>query len=162
MLLSAEYHSRDSGHDSGSPRRYLTHVQAGLPASRRLKLRMALACDPTVIYAALIEGRYRGKIYQSDLDRNSPYNTYKRAGLPPGPIASPGLSSIEAALNPANTEFLYYVRNPDRNDGAHNFYTNEAEFQRGVQALRQWERNRNAQNSFNGNNSNAEPTQNSN
>ncbi|MGH9753154.1 MAG: endolytic transglycosylase MltG, partial [Blastocatellia bacterium] len=54
---------------------------------RRLKIKMPLACDPTVIYAAILAGRYRGKIYQSDLDRDSPYNTYKQAGLPPGPIA---------------------------------------------------------------------------
>jgi cell division protein YceG involved in septum cleavage len=65
-------------------------------------------------------------------------------GLPPGPIASAGQSSLEAALKPAQTDFIYYVREPSRNDGAHNFYSNEADFQRGVQALREWERNRNA------------------
>ncbi|MGH9766400.1 MAG: endolytic transglycosylase MltG, partial [Blastocatellia bacterium] len=68
---------------------------------RRLKLGVQLACDPTVIYAAILAGNYRGKIYKSDLDRNSPYNTYKRIGLPPGPIASPGKRSLQAALNPA-------------------------------------------------------------
>jgi len=107
---------------------------------RRLKLRMALACDPTVIYAALIEGHYRGKIYQSDLDRNSPYNTYRRAGLPPGPIASPGRRSLQAALYPADTDYLYFVVDVTRNDGSHKFSANPAEHGRAVAALRQWER----------------------
>ncbi|MET0645547.1 MAG: endolytic transglycosylase MltG, partial [Pyrinomonadaceae bacterium] len=60
------------------------------------------------------------------------------------PIASSGQSSLEAALKPAQTDYIYYVREPSRNDGAHNFYSDEAGFQRGVQALREWERNRNA------------------
>jgi UPF0755 protein len=112
----------------------------------RLKKQMALGIDSTVIYASKLAGKWRsdGKVYQSDLDRQSPYNTRLRAGLPPGPIASPGARSIEAALYPADTKYLYYVRNPARNDGAHNFYENEADFQRGVQALRDWERQRNA------------------
>ena len=108
---------------------------------RRLKLGMALACDPTVIYAALVEGRYRGKIYQSDLDRDSPYNTYRRAGLPPGPIASPGRRSLEAALNPAETDYLYFVVDATRNDGSHKFSANSSDHERAVAALRQWERN---------------------
>ncbi|MEK7833972.1 MAG: endolytic transglycosylase MltG, partial [Acidobacteriota bacterium] len=75
---------------------------------RRLKMGVPLACDPTVIYAALLEGKYRGKIYRSDLDRDSAYNTYKRAGLPPGPIASAGRRSIQAALNPAESDYLFF------------------------------------------------------
>jgi UPF0755 protein len=63
-------------------------------------------------------------------------------GLPPGPLASAGARSLEAALHPAQTDYLYYVREPSRNDGAHNFYSDEAGFQRGVQALRAWERER--------------------
>lgn len=113
----------------------------------RLKLGMSLGIDSSVIYASKLAGKWRndGKVYQSDLDRESPYNTRKVRGLPPGPIASPGARSIEAALNPATTDYLYYVRNPARDDGAHNFYSNEAEFQIGVQALRDWERARDAQ-----------------
>jgi peptidoglycan lytic transglycosylase G len=107
---------------------------------RRLKLGMALACDPTVIYAALLAGRYRGKIYRSDLDYDSPYNTYRRAGLPPGPIASPGRRSLAAALRPAETEYLYFVVDPSRPDGSHIFTTNPADHGRAVAALRQWER----------------------
>src|SRR2546423_7099821 len=130
----------------------------------RMKRNMPLGIDSSVIYASKLAGKWRndGRVYQSDLTRQSPYNLRIHAGLPPGPIASPGLSSIEAALNPADTDFLYYVRNPDRNDGAHNFYSNETDFQRGVQVLRQWERNRNAQNNVNANNSNVETTQHSN
>jgi UPF0755 protein len=112
----------------------------------RLSKNIPLGIDSTVIYASKAAGKWRnnGKVYQSDLDRDSPYNTRKVRGLPPGPIASSGLSSLEAALNPAQTDYLFYVRDPSRNDGAHNFYENDADFQRGVQALREWERNRNA------------------
>ena len=112
----------------------------------RLSRDIPLGIDSTVIYASKAAGKWRnnGKVYQSDLDRDSPYNTRKVRGLPPGPIASPGSSSLEAALKPAQTDYLFYVRDPSRNDGAHNFYSNDADFQRGVQALREWERNRNA------------------
>ncbi len=108
---------------------------------RRLKLKMLLACDPTVIYAALLAGRNtNGKIYQSDLDRHSPYNTYKRAGLPPGPIASPGRRSLQAALNPAETNYLYFVVDVTQNNGAHVFSVNSADHERAVAALRRRER----------------------
>ena len=112
----------------------------------RLSRDIPLGIDSTVIYASKAAGKWRnnGKVYQSDLDRDSPYNTRKVRGLPPGPIASAGRSSLEAALKPAQTDYLFYVRDPSRNDGAHNFYSNDADFQRGVQALREWERNRNA------------------
>ncbi|MEP7336408.1 MAG: endolytic transglycosylase MltG [Acidobacteriota bacterium] len=107
---------------------------------RRLKIGVALACDPTVIYAALVEGKYRGKIYQSDLDRNSPYNTYKRVGLPPGPIASPGRRSIQAALNPAETKYLYFVVDVNKSDGSHTFSATSSEHTQAVQLLRNQER----------------------
>ncbi len=107
---------------------------------RRLKVGMVLACDPTVIYAALIEGKYRGKIYQSDLDRNSPYNTYRRVGLPPGPIASPGKRSLDAALNPADTDYLYFVVDAAAQNGAHKFSASSADHDRAVAALREAER----------------------
>jgi UPF0755 protein len=112
----------------------------------RLKSDMPLGIDSTVIYASKVAGKWKnnGKVYLSDIERDSPYNTRKVHGLPPGPIASPGTSSLEAALRPAQTDYLYYIRDPSRNDGAHNFYSSEADFQRGVQALREWERGRNA------------------
>lgn len=107
----------------------------------RLKRGTPLGVDSTIIYASKLAGKWRddGKVYKSDVDRRSPYNTRMVTGLPPGPIGSPGVSSINAALNPATTDYLFYVRNPDRNDGAHNFYNNGADFERGVRALRAWE-----------------------
>jgi len=112
----------------------------------RLQKDIPLAVDSSVIYASKLEGkwRYDGKVYLSDIQRRSPYNTRLYAGLPPGPVASPGESSLKAALNPATSDYLYYVRNPGRNDGAHNFYSNGADFETGVQALRRWERERDA------------------
>lgn len=113
----------------------------------RLKKDIPLAVDSSIVYASKLEGkwRYDGKVYLSDIQRRSPYNTRIYAGLPPGPVASPGESSLKAALNPATSEFLYYVRNPARDDGAHNFYNNGSEFETGVQALRKWERERDAE-----------------
>ena len=110
----------------------------------RLKQNIPLAVDSAVIYASKLEGkwRYDGKVYRSDIERRSPYNTRLYPGLPPGPVASPGESSLKAALNPITSDYLYYVRNPDRDDGAHNFYSNGADFENGVQALRRWERER--------------------
>jgi len=108
----------------------------------RLSKHIALGVDSTVVYASKLAGKWRndGKVYLSDVNRRSPYNTRLFSGLPPGPIGSPGESSIDAALNPAQTDYLYYVREPSRDDGAHNFYAKESDFQKGVQALREWER----------------------
>lgn len=86
----------------------------------RLREGIKLDCDPTVVYAALLQGRYRGTIYRSDLDNPNPYNTYKSAGLPPGPIANPGFSSLQAALKPAETKYLFFVVKPG-GAGAHVF-----------------------------------------
>lgn len=110
----------------------------------RLQKNIPLAVDSSVIYASKLEGkwRYDGKVYRSDIERRSPYNTRIFTGLPPGPVASPGESSLKAALNPAASDYLYYVRNPARDDGAHNFYNNGGDFETGVQALRKWERER--------------------
>jgi UPF0755 protein len=112
----------------------------------RLQKGMTLAVDSTVIYASKLAGKWRndGKVYKSDIDRLSPYNTRLHAGLPPGPIAAPGKSALEAALNPAQTDYLYYVREPSRDDGAHNFYANSSDFDQGVRALRAWEQQRDA------------------
>jgi UPF0755 protein len=77
--------------------------------TNRLAKSIPLATDPTVIYAALLDNRWRGTIYASDLQSISPYNTYKHPGLPPGPIANPGIASLHAALNPAKTDYLYFV-----------------------------------------------------
>ena len=77
--------------------------------TNRLAQGMPLATDPSVIYAALLDGRYRGAIYASDLQSDSPYNTYRQTGLPPGPICNPGIAALKAALAPATTSYLYFV-----------------------------------------------------
>ncbi len=84
----------------------------------RLRIGMPLQSDPTVIYALKKEGNYNGNLRRSDLEMESPYNTYRHRGFPPGPIASPGLGSIDAVLNPPDTKYLYFV---SKNDGSHHF-----------------------------------------
>lgn len=105
---------------------------AGVFANRLAK-RMPLQCDPTVIYAARLDGRPIGPIQQSDLQFDSLYNTYRYAGLPPGPIASPGEASIRAALQPAATQYLYFVSN---HHGGHLFARTLAEHQKNVARYR--------------------------
>jgi UPF0755 protein len=75
----------------------------------RLRKKMPLMTDPSVIYGLEVEGLWRGVIHQSDLTRNTAYNTYLHAGLPPGPVANPGVPSLRAAMNPADTTYLYFV-----------------------------------------------------
>ena len=105
----------------------------------RLRVNMPLMTDPTVIYAAMLENRYRGTIYQSDLQRDSPYNTYRRPGLPPGPICSPGAASLRAAFQPAVTDYLYFVADPGAS-GHSRFAKTLEEHQRNVAAYRQAQR----------------------
>ena len=99
----------------------------------RLDQNMLLGTDPSVIYAALLAGRYNGVIHQSDLHYESPYNTYMHAGLPPGPIANPGRASLLAALHPADTGYLYFVSD---NHGRHRFASTMEEHNQNVQAYR--------------------------
>lgn len=96
----------------------------------RLRIGMALQCDPTVIYALERAGKYTGNLRRDDLAFDSPYNTYRYPGLPPGPIASPGRASLEAAVHPAPVDFLYFV---SRNDGSHEFARTLEEHNRNVQ-----------------------------
>ena len=102
----------------------------------RLAKNMPLMTDPSVIYAALLDGRYRGTIYQSDLEAESPYNTYRHAGLPPGPICNPGLASLKAAMNPARTDYLYFVAASANPSGVSKFSATLAEHNRNVQEYR--------------------------
>lgn len=97
----------------------------------RLKRRMKLDIDATVIYAL---GRHREKLTYADLKVNSPYNTYRKAGLPPGPICNPGRASIEAALKPAKTPYLYYVARPD---GSHLFAATYAQHRANIAKVKQ-------------------------
>ncbi len=99
----------------------------------RLEQRMALDADPSVIYAELLQGTYSGSLHHADLAINSPYNTYRFPGLPPGPIANPGRSSLEAALHPETTKFLYFVSDAN---GHHRFATTLAEHDKNVAAYR--------------------------
>ena len=97
--------------------------------SNRLKIGMPMQADPTVIYALEKAGTYDGNLRRDDLQFDSPYNTYKYPGLPPGPIAAPGKASLEAAANPAQVDYLYFV---SRNDGSHVFASTLAEHNRNV------------------------------
>ncbi len=116
----------------------IVEKEAGLAAERplvaavfrnRMRIGMRLQADPTVIYALQKAGRWDGNIRRQDLQVDSPYNTYRYAGLPPGPIAAPGRRAIEAVLAPAEVRYLYFV---SRNDGSHVFAETYAEHSRNV------------------------------
>lgn len=100
----------------------------------RLQRGIALYADPTVIYALKRLGRWDGNLRRADLQLDSPYNTYRYPGLPPGPIASPGLASLLAAAAPAQVPYLYFV---SKNDGTHAFAETLAEHNRNVE---RWQR----------------------
>jgi UPF0755 protein len=117
----------------------IVEKETGNPAERplvasvyenRLRIGMALQCDPTVIYALERAGKWDGNIRRDDLNIDSPYNTYRYPGLPPGPIASPGKASLEAVAHPAESDFLYFV---SKNDGSHVFATNLTDHTKNVQ-----------------------------
>ena len=88
----------------------------------RLRRGMRLQADPTVIYGLKRDRKWRGILLRSDYDYESPYNTYLHEGLPPGPIANPGMAALRAAVNPARTSYLYFVADPST--GSHVFSTN--------------------------------------
>lgn len=125
----------------------MVETEAKLPAERplvasvylnRLHRNMLLGCDPTVIYALKLAHRWDGNIHKADLSIDSPYNTYRFHGLPPGPIANPGLASLHAASAPAKSDYLYFVA---RHDGSHAFAMNIEEHNRNVQVYQvQWYR----------------------
>lgn len=102
----------------------------------RLTKGMPLETDPSVIYAAMLDGRYRGAIYASDLSAESPYNTYKHTGLPPGPICNPGRASLRAAMRPAQTNYLYFVAASANPSGKSLFSETLEEHTRNVQLYR--------------------------
>jgi UPF0755 protein len=116
--------------------------ETGLPEERpliasvfwnRLRIGMPLQSDPTIIYALELAGRFDGNLRRTDLELDSPYNTYRFPGLPPGPIASPGAASIRAVLEPKETSYLYFV---SRNDGSHHFSSTYSEH---VNAVRKYQ-----------------------
>ena len=99
----------------------------------RMRLGMKLDSDPTVIYG--LGDDYNGRLTKRDLNRKTEYNTYMIKGLPPGPIANPGRKSIEAALSPANVDYLYFVSKGD-GSGEHNFSSNYRDHRRAVSDYR--------------------------
>ena len=90
----------------------------------RLAIDMLLQCDATIQFAL---GKQKEQLLYSDLDIESPYNTYRHPGLPPGPICSPGLAALQAAAHPQKSDYLFYVRNGIKNDGSHVFSRTEGE-----------------------------------
>jgi UPF0755 protein len=95
----------------------------------RLRKSMLLQCDPTVIYALERQGQYHGTLTGNDLHVDSPYNTYAHTGLPPGPVGNPGAASLRAALQPSQTDYLYFVANTQ---GGHFFSATLAEHNKNV------------------------------
>jgi UPF0755 protein len=102
----------------------------------RLARKMPLMTDPSVIYGLELDGHWRGVIHESDLTRDTPYNTYLHAGLPPGPVANPGLRSLKAAMEPAKTKFLYFVAAGADPQGGSRFASTAAEHARNVASYR--------------------------
>jgi UPF0755 protein len=99
----------------------------------RLARNIALQADPSVIYAELLDGTYSGALHHEDLRVASEYNTYLHTGLPPGPIANPGRTSLEAAMHPATTNYYYFVSD---GNGHHRFATSLEEHNRNVTSYR--------------------------
>ena len=99
----------------------------------RLNKRVALDADPSIIYAELLAGTYQGALHHADMSFSSPYNTYRNAGLPPGPICNPGRSSLEAAMHPAETDYYYFVADAQ---GHHRFARTMEEHNKNVIAYR--------------------------
>lgn len=104
----------------------------------RLAKNIPLGIDQTAVYIAKMEKRWDGTIHKSDLESTSPYNTRKYGGIPPGPISSVSESAIQAALNPVQTDYIFYVLNVAKNDGSHHFYASAAEFERGKAEYQKW------------------------
>ena len=104
----------------------------------RLEKNIPLGIDQTAVYIAKMQNRWDGTINKSDLEVDSPYNTRRFGGIPPGPISSVSESAIEAALNPVDTDYLFYVLNVQNNDGSHHFYSSAAEFERGKAEYQRW------------------------
>lgn len=102
----------------------------------RLEKKMPLATDPSVIYGLELEGEWRGAIYASDLKRDTPYNTYLHAGLPPGPVANPGVRALRAAMQPAKTDYLYFVAASANAQGKSLFASTLEEHNRNVAGYR--------------------------
>lgn len=127
LVILASLVEKETGRDDERP--LVSAVYAN-----RLRRGIGLYADPTIIYGLKLAGTWDGDLRRRDLEADSPWNTYKRAGLPPGPICSPGRASLAAALRPADVDYLYFV---SRNDGSHVFSETLAEHNRAVDT---WQR----------------------
>ena len=125
----------------------LIETESGVEAERplvssviynRLQKSIPLGIDQTVVYVAKMQNRWDGTIHKSDLEVDSPYNTRKFGGIPPGPISSVSESAILAALNPAQTNNIFYVLNVEKNDGSHHFFSSAADFERAKAVYQRW------------------------
>ena len=105
----------------------------------RLSKKIALDADPSIIYAELLAGTYQGALHHADMQFHSPYNTYRNAGLPPGPIGNPGRSALEAAMHPAQSDYYYFVADAQ---GHHRFARTMEEHNKNVGAYRRAMRGR--------------------
>ena len=130
VVTLASLVERETAVDSERP-------QVASVLTNRLARGMPLMTDPAVIYGLQVEGKWRGTIYQSDLTRDTPYNTYRHAGLPPGPIANPGLPALRAALTPAATDYLYFVAAGVDPQGKSRFAATLEEHNKNVASYRQ-------------------------
>src|SRR5438105_745392 len=120
----------------------IVEKETSVPAERRevagvyfnrLNKRIALDADPSIIYAELLAGTYQGALHHADMRFSSPYNTYRNAGLPPGPIGNPGRTSLEAAMHPAQSDYYYFVADAA---GHHRFAHTIEEHNKNVAAYR--------------------------
>jgi UPF0755 protein len=127
LVILASLVEKETGRDDERP------LVAAVYANR-LRRGIGLFADPTLIYGLKLAGRWDGDLRRRDLEADSPWNTYRRPGLPPGPICSPGRASLAAALRPAAVDFLYFV---SRNDGSHVFSSTLVEHNRAVDT---WQR----------------------
>ncbi|MCY7377526.1 MAG: endolytic transglycosylase MltG [Pyrinomonadaceae bacterium] len=104
----------------------------------RLAKNIPLGIDQTAVYIAKMQNRWDGTINKSDLEVDSPYNTRRFGGIPPGAISSVSESALKAALYPANSDYIFYVLNVEKNDGSHHFYASAADFERGKAVYQRW------------------------
>lgn len=120
-----------------------SHVEAERPVVasviyNRLAKNIPLGIDQTVVYIAKMQNRWDGTIHKSDLEVESPYNTRRFGGIPPGPISSVSESALKAALNPAQTDYIYYVLDVSKTDGTSVFSNNARDFERAKAAYQKW------------------------
>ncbi len=125
----------------------LIETESGVEAERpvvasviynRLSKNIPLGIDQTAVYIAKMQNRWDGTIHKSDLEADSPYNTRRFGGIPPGPISSVSESALRAALNPASTDYIYYVLDVSKTDGTSVFFNNARDFERAKAAYQTW------------------------